>query len=186
MVSLNSFAQEAAAGNLAGKVLYCPEHQTKELEYYCQTYDKLVCLYCTMKDHVGHIFDLVEKPVSECSNMLTKTTAPLVEISKSLSIAESNIFSTQEKVKEQASEINQEIDKNYEEQLQKLNEHHKQLKKQLHNAVSQKERALKEQLQDVTALQNEVVGIKKFCEDQVKTPDHKIFSTKIQDIEIHV
>ena len=38
----------------------------------------------------------------------------------------------------------------------------------------------------MTALHNEVVGIKKFCEDQVKTPDHKIFSTKIQDIEIHV
>lgn len=38
MVSLNSFAQDAAAGHLAGKVLYCPEHQTKE--YYCQTCDK--------------------------------------------------------------------------------------------------------------------------------------------------
>ena len=74
-----------------------------------------MCLYCTLKDHVGHRFDLVEKAASECRNMLTKTTAPLVEISKSLSIAESNIFSTQEKVKEQASEINQEIDKSYEE-----------------------------------------------------------------------
>ena len=66
--------------------------------------------------------------------------------------------------------------------FKKLNEHryHKQLKKQSHNTVSQKERALKEQLQDVTALQNEVVGIKEFCEGLVKTPDHKILSTKIQ------
>ena len=82
MVSLNSFAKEAAAGHLAGKVFYCPEHQTKELEYYCQTCDKRVCLYCTMKDHVGHRFDLVEKAASECRNMLTKITAPLVEIRK--------------------------------------------------------------------------------------------------------
>lgn len=111
-------------------------------------------------------------------------------MSKSLSKAESNIFSTQEKVKEQASKVDQETDKSYEEQLQKLNEHryHKQLKKQSHNAVSQKERALKEQLQDVTALQNEVVGIKEFCEGLVNTPDHKILSTKfqLQDIEIHM
>ena len=35
-----------------------------------------------MKDHVGHRFDLVEKAASECRNMLTKTTAPLAEISK--------------------------------------------------------------------------------------------------------
>ena len=70
-----------------------------------------------MKDHVGHRFYLVEKAASECRNMLTKTTAPLVEISKSLSIGESNIFSTHEKIKEQTSETNQEIDKSYEEQL---------------------------------------------------------------------
>ena len=89
-MSLNSIAKEKAAGHLAGNGVYCPEHQAKELEYYCQTCDrlKLVCLYCMMKDHVGHRFDLADKSVSECRNMLIKFTTPLAEMSKILSKAE--------------------------------------------------------------------------------------------------
>ena len=36
------------------------------------------------------------------------------------------------------------------------------------------------------ALQDDVVGIKEFCEGLVKTPDHNILSTKIQDVEVHM
>ena len=112
-----------------------------------------------------------------------KIITPVEEMSKNLSKAEANIVSTQEKIKEQASEIDQEIDKCYVEQLQELNKHHKQLKKQLQDAVSEKEKALKEQLNDVTALQDELTGIKELREGLEKTPDHKVFSTKKQDVE---
>ena len=186
ILSLNSIAKEKAAGHLAGNIVYCPEHQTKELEYYCQTCDRLVCLNCTMKDHVGHKFEIAKKSASECRSVLMKFTTPLAEMGKILSKAEANIITTQEKIKEQASEIDQKIDKSYEEQLQKLNEHHKQLKKELRDAASHKERALKEQLQDVMVLQDDVVGIKELCEGLVKTPDHNILSTKIQDVEMHM
>ena len=47
-----------------------------------------MCLYCMMKDHVGHRFDLADKSVSECRNMLIKFTTPLAEMSKILSKAE--------------------------------------------------------------------------------------------------
>ena len=165
------------------KVLYCPNHQKNELDYYCKTCDKIVCLYCTVKDHVGHSHDIVEKTASEHRNVLMKIITPVEEMSKNLSKAEANIVNTQEKIKEQASEIDQEIDKCYVEQLQELNKHHKQLKKQLQDAVSEKEKALKEQLNDVTALQDELTGIKELHEGLEKTPDHKVFSTKKQDVE---
>ena len=116
-----------------------------------------------MKDHVGHRFDLAEKSASECRSMLMKFTTPLAEMGKILSKAEANIVSIQEKIKEQASKIDQEIDKSYQEQLQKLNKRHKQLEKQLRDAVSQKERALKEQLQGVMVLQDDVVSIRVMC-----------------------
>ena len=139
-----------------------------------------------MKDHVGHTHDIVEKTASEHRNMLMKIIAPVEEMSENLSKAEANIVSTQEKIKEQASEIDQEIDKCYVEQLKELNEHHKQLKKQLRDAVSQNEDALKEQLKDVTSLQDEVKGIKKLQEGLEKTTDCKVLSTKKQDMEIHM
>ena len=183
IVSLRLVTGEEAVGQPTRKVLYCPTHQKNELDYYCKTCDKIVCLYCTVKDHVGHLHDIVEKTASEHRNVLMQIIAPVEEMSKNLSKAEANIVSTQEKIKEQASEIDQDIDKCYVEQLQELNKHHKQLKKQLQDAVSEKEKALKEQLNDVTSLQDELTGIKELHGGLEKTPDHKVFSTKKQDVE---
>ena len=183
IVSLHLVTGEEAAGQPTRKVLYCPNHQKNELDYYCNTCDKIVCLYCTVKDHVGHTHDIVEKTASEHRNVLRKIITPVDEMIENLSKAEANIVSTQEKIKEQANEIDQEIDKCYVEQLQELNKHHKQLKKQLNDAVSEKEKALNEQLNDVTSLQDELKNVEELREGLEKTPDHKIFSTKEQDVE---
>ena len=183
IVSLRIVTGEEAAGHPTRKVLYCPNHQKNELDYYCKTCDKIVCLYCTVKDHVGHTHDIVEKTASEHRNVLRKIITPVDEMIENLSKAETSIVSTQEKIKEQANEIDQEIDKCYYEQLQELNKHHKQLKKQLHHAVSEKEKALKEQLNDVTSVQDELKNVKELHEGLEKTSDHKIFSTKKQDVE---
>ena len=186
IVSLHLVSGEVVAGHPTRKVLYCPEHQKNELDYYCKTCDMIVCLYCTVKDHNGHTHDIVEKTASEHRNMLTKIIAPVEEMSKDLSKAEANIISIQEKIKEQAHEIDQQIDKCYVEQLKKLNDHHNQLKKRLHDAVSLKEKALKEQLNDVTSLQDDLTHMKKLREGIEKTPDHTVFATKKQDVEIHI
>ena len=184
IVSLSSIAKEGTADQCTRKILYYAEHQKNKLDYYCKTCDKIVCLHCTVKDHVGHTHDIVEKTASEHRNMLMKIITPVEEISENLSKAEANIVNTQEKIKEQASEIDQEIDKCYIEQLQELNKHHQHLKKQLRDAVSQKEDALNKQLKDITSLQDKLTGIKKLHEGLEKTPDRKVFSTKKQDVEI--
>ena len=113
--------KEGSSDQSTTKVLYCPEHQKNELDYYCKTCDKIVCRYCTVKDHVEHTHDIVEKTASEHRNMLMKIIAPVEQMSDNLSKAEANIVNTQEKIKEQASEIDQEIDHCYVEQLQELN-----------------------------------------------------------------
>ena len=164
---------------------YCPEHKKNELDYYCETCDKLLCWYCTTKkEHAEHAHELVEKMASKHRSVLAEIIAPVEEMSENLSKAEANIVSTQEKIKEQASEIDQEIDKCYVEQLQELNKHHQHLKKQLCDAVSQKEDALNKQIKDITSLQDKLTGIKKLHEGLEKTPDRKVFSTKKQDVEI--
>ena len=40
-------------------VLYCPHHQSKELDLYCETCEELICLHCTVKKHKDHQYDLV-------------------------------------------------------------------------------------------------------------------------------
>ena len=172
--------------SVAERILYCPNHQKNELDYYCKTCDKIVCLYCTVKDHVGHSHDIVEKTASEHRNVLMKIITPVEEMSKNLSKAEANIVSTQEKIKEQASEIDQEIDKCYIEQLQELNKRHKQLKERLHVAVSRKDEALKKQLEEMKSVQDELVGMKELREGLEKTTDRKVLSKKQQDVENQV
>ena len=159
---------------------FCSEHPSAELEYYCEKCDKFTCLHCSS---VGHARNIIEKLACKHRDLLMKIFTPVEQMSKSLSKAEANIVSTQEKIKEQASKIKQEIDKCYVEQLQKLNEHYKQLKDQLNDAVSEKEKALKEQLNDVISLKDELKNVKELREGLEKTPDHKIFSTKKQDVE---
>ena len=136
-----------------------------------------------MKDHVGHTHDIVEKTASEHRNVLMKIITPVDEMIENLSKAEANIVSTQEKIKKQANEIDQEIDKCYYEQLQELNKHHKQLKEQLHNAVLRKDEALKKQLEEMKSVQDELVGLKELREELEKTSDCKVLSKKQQDVE---
>ena len=183
IVSLRLVTGEEGTGQPTRKVLYCPNHQKNELDYYCNTCDKIVCLYCTVKDHVGHTHDIVEKTASEHRNALRKIIAPVDEMIENLSKAEANIVSTQEKIKEQANEIDQEIDKCYYEQLKELNKHHKQLKEQLHNAVLRKDEALKKQLKEMKSVQDELVGLKELREELEKTSDHQVLSKKQQDVE---
>ena len=49
IVALSSITKEGSSGQSTGKILYCPEHKKNELHYYCETCDKLLCIYCTAK-----------------------------------------------------------------------------------------------------------------------------------------
>ena len=181
IVSLRLLTRDEAAGQPTRKVLYCPNHQKNELDYYCKTCDKIVCLYCTVKDHVGHTHDIVEKTASEHRNVLRKIIAPVDEMIENLSKAEANIVSTQEKITEKATEIDQEIDKCYYEQLKELNKRHQQLKEQLYDTVLQKAKSLKKQLKEMKSVQDELVGLQELREELEKTSDHKVLFEKQQD-----
>ena len=173
-----------ATSQATERVLYCPEHRKNELDYYCETCDKLLCIYCaTKKEHTEHTHELVEKMASKHRGVLAEIIAPVEEMSENLSKAEANIVRTQEKIKEQASEIDQQIDKCYVDQLQKLNEHHKQLKEQLHNAASRKEDALTKQLTEIKSVQDELVSMKELNEHLGKASDRKVLSKRSQDVE---
>ena len=166
------------------RVLYCPEHKKNELDYYCETCDKLLCIYCaTKKEHAEHTHELLNKMAAKHRGVLAEAIAPVDEMIENLSKAEANIVSTQEKIKEQANEIGQEIDKYYYEQLKELNKRHKQLKEQLHNAVLRKDEALKKQVEKMKSVQDELVGLKELREELEKTSDCKVLSKKQQDVE---
>ena len=161
------------------KIFYCTKHPKNELDYYCQDCQHLICLLCSVVEHVEHTHDTVVISANKHRNELTKLISPVETMSERLSKAEKNLISMKHKILKQVTEVNEMIDKCYTEQLTKLNEHHQQLKKQLQDELSLKEIALTAQLEDIKSVQDQLANMKKL----EKIPDCKALSKKKEDIE---
>ncbi|XP_065889263.1 E3 ubiquitin-protein ligase TRIM71-like [Dysidea avara] len=165
------------------KVLNCTKHPKNELEYYCQNCQNLICLSCSVKEHVEHAHDIVEIAATKHRNSLIKVIDSVEEMCENLSKAEKNIISMKDKIQRQVKQIDIIIDEHYAEQLTKLNKHHLQLKKQLQDELSQKEEAVTTQLEDIKSVQDQLAKMKKQREALEKIPDLKVLSKKKEDIE---
>ena len=59
-------------------ILYCQQHQNRELELYCETCEELICVQCTIKQHNGHKYNLIgevfEKHKKEIMSSVNKSS----------------------------------------------------------------------------------------------------------------
>ena len=164
------------------KAMMCREHDI-ELLFYCETCDQLVCMYCTVKDHIGHNHDTVKKMVGKHREELKKVTAPVEEMIRSLSDTHNDIKKTRKKIRQQGDEVNKKIDQHYDGVIQKLMEQKEQLKQQVHDTVSQKEKAVTTQLEEIEYAQAEVLSMKELNDAVEKSSDQEVLSVKKQVID---
>ena len=164
------------------KAMMCREHDI-ELLFYCETCDQLVCMYCTVKDHNGHNHDTVKKMVNKHRQELKKITAPVEEMIRGLSDTHDNIEKMRKKIRQQGNEVNKKIDQHYDGVIQKLMEQKEQLKQQVRGTVSQKEKAVTTQLEEVEYAQAEVASMKELNDAVEKSSDQEVLSVKKQVID---
>ena len=164
------------------KIPPCKDHNY-ELNHYCETCDKLVCLYCTVKEHNGHNHDTVNNMATKHRNELNEITAPVDEIIRHLSEAHDNIDKMKKGVRQQGNEVDKKIDQHYNELVQKLMKQKEQLKQQAHDAMSQKEKALTVQTEEVEYAQAEVLSMKELKVAIEKSSDQAALSAKKQVID---
>ena len=164
------------------KALVCSEHEY-ELKHYCESCDELVCLYCTMKKHNGHNHDTVKNMVGKHREELKKVTAPVDEMITGLSNTHDDIEKTRKMIRQQGDEVNKKIDQHYDGVIQKLMEQKEQLKQQVHDTVSQKEKAVTTQLEEVEYAQAEVLSMKELNDAVEKSSDQEVLSVKKQVID---
>ena len=163
------------------KALICKEHDI-ELLFYCETCEQLICMYCTVTEHNGHNHDTVKKMATKHRNELNEVTAPVDEMIRDLSEAHDNIDKMKKKIRRQGEEVDKEIDQHYNELVQKLMKQKEQLKQHAHDAVSQKEKALIVQQEEVEYAQAEVLSMKELKNDIEKSSDQEALSAKKQVI----
>ena len=160
----------------------CKEHDI-ELLFYCETCEQLICMYCTVKEHNGHNHDTVKKMATKHRNELKDVTTPVDEMIRNLSKAHDNIDKMKKKIRRQGDEVDKKIDQHYNELVQKLMKQKEQVKQQAYDAVSQKEKALTVQLEEVEYAQAEVLSMKELKDAIEKSFDQEALSAKKQVID---
>ena len=161
------------------KIPLCKEHD-EQLKYYCETCDQLVCMYCTVKKHNGHHHDSVKQMATKHRNELKKTTDPVEGMIKNLSEAHDNIEKMIKKTRKQGEEVDKKIDQHYDELLQKLMKQKDEVKQQACDAVSQKEKAMIRQLEEVTSMEAELMSMKELTDALEQSSDQETLSAKKQ------
>ena len=113
-------------------------------------------------------------------NELKEVTAPVDEMIREV---RDNIDKMRKKIRQQGDEVDKKIDQHYDELVQKLMKQKEQLKQQRHNAVSQKEKALRVQLEEVEYAQAEVLSMKELKDAIEKSSNQEALSAKKQVID---
>jgi len=163
------------------KVMLCKEHENK-LKYYCETCEELVCLYCTVKEHNGHNHDTVKKVANKQRSELKDITAPVKGIIKSLSEVHDKITDMGDRIQQQAGEVDKKIDNHYDKLFEKLEEQKEQIKQRLGEIVSQKEKNMAAQLEEVECAQAQARSMKEVDDAVKECSDEEVLSAKKQVI----
>ena len=153
----------------------CQEHDL-ELEYYCETCAKLVCVLCT-GEHEDHKYDVVKKLANK---FLKEITAPIEVIFEGLSKLSDSIEDVRTVLRQQSEEISQEIDLYYDEVIEKLLEQKEEVKQKARDTVLQKEKALTEQLDEVIHTQMDIINVKRIRGAIQEISDQEILSASNQ------
>ena len=161
------------------KIPLCKEHD-EQLKYYCETCDELVCMYCTVKKHNGHHHDSVKQMATKHRNELKKITDPVEGMINNLSEAHDSIEKMKKKIRSQGEEVDKKIDRYYDELLQKLMKQKEEVKQQARDVVSQKEKAVTTQIEEVASMQAELIGIKELTDALEQSSDQEALSAKKQ------
>jgi len=164
------------------KIPICKDHDI-ELLFYCETCKQLLCLYCTVKDHVGHNHDTVKKMAIKPRKKMKEVTAPLEDMIKSLSKARDNVDKEGNNIRKLGDRVDKMIDQYYNGLLQKMMEQKEQLKQQLHNIMTQKEKAVTLQLETVELAQAEVMSMKELKDSVENSSDQEALLVQGQVIE---
>ena len=156
----------------------CQEHDL-ELEYYCESCEKLVCVQCT-GEHEGHKYDVVKKVVNKYQNKLKQMTASVEIIAENLSKIHDSIRDVSIDIRQQCDAASKKIDAYYDKVIKKLLEQKEQVKEQVRYTISHKEKAITGQLEEVIGMQEDFLNVKRIRDAIEESSGQEVLSAKNQ------
>ena len=125
-----------------------------------------------------HNHGSVKQMATKHRNELKKITDPVEGMIKNLSEAHDNIEKMMKKTRRRGEEVDKKIDQYYDELLQKLMKQKDEVKQQAHDAVSQKEKAMITQLEEVASMQAKFMSMKELTDALEQSSDQEALSAK--------
>ncbi|XP_065884591.1 tripartite motif-containing protein 2-like [Dysidea avara] len=163
------------------KIPMCKKHSI-ELLFFCKTCEELMCMYC-IKEHAGHEYDTVDRIAGSCREELQKATAPIEEMVEQLCMVHEKVDESRKEVRKQGEDINKEIDRHYNDIMQKIMRQKDQLKQQVCDLITQSEKTLTTQLEEVEFIRAEVLSMKELKDTLEQSSDQEALSTSKQVID---
>jgi len=160
----------------------CKEHGN-ELLYYCETCQELVCLYCTVKDHVGHAHDTTKQMAKKHKSEVKGFEVTLEEMTKDLLKVHDGISKIRNTILIQKDEVKEKIDQYYDDLNRKLLSQKDLLKQQVDKIESQEEKAVTQQLEEVETVQDKVMNMMSLHDAAMDSSDQEFLSAKKQIVD---
>lgn len=160
-------------------VMRCPDHD-EELLFYCEAYDQLACMHCTVARHAGHQHESIAKKYKQ---ELEKTVVSLEEIVKKFSENLDSVKLVENEIEQRGDQVCEKIDQYFQEVVDRLNKQKEQLKEQVSEMMLQVKNGITKELnitkKTLKVRETEVSTVKQICDDLIKnTPDQEMFSRK--------
>ena len=156
-------------------LLTCKEHDG-ELNHYCETCEKFVCICCSLTSHANHCCGEMEEMVAKQKNEIRSTSSKIDKMMDEFLETHDNIDQV---IKRRSDEI-EKIDQQYDKLFKKLEAQKQQAKQQATGTLSQREIALKEQQEKLAAVQGEVVSVKELNASLEMSSGQDVLSTRVR------
>ena len=151
------------------RTLYCPQHEGKELELYCETREELICLLCTVKKHKDHQYDLVEDTFEKHKAEIVSSLEPLDGHLSTLDSILEGIDEESLGLDDQQAAVEASINKQVKELQDLLDARKAELLAQLHQETEQKMKNLAAQRSELEAVQSQLASCLTFVKVSLET-----------------
>ena len=181
MMMLEEIRSEKIEVNIQpkAKLMLCKEHDA-ELNFYCDTCEKLVCSYCTMKQHARHNHDSVVRMAKKCRSEVNRNMGLVDKCIDAIDNTRRKISPITISIESQAAKIKQEIDIYYDQLQQQLQQERDYLQKELHEVSRQKKIAIILQLEQMKSMKGKLEKAKELGETVNSGSDREVLFIRQQ------
>ena len=150
-------------------VLYCPQHQGKELDLYCETCEELICLHCTVKIHEDHQYDLVGDTFERHKEEMTTCVEPVENDLSITSKAKEQLGVRMQELDDQGAAVKAGIQQEIRQLQEVLEERKVELFNQVDQHVERKKKNLAAQMDEVETIETQQMSCLSFVKESLRT-----------------